>query len=148
MTVASIVAGFGVAVLVFRIQREAGLKLHWLPWADRLLITATSVALGVVILPIISFAQPPSAIVKIASAAASSVIILAIFYPFAILAHYRLIGSEAAERARRSEARYNPEPLERRLVIAAAIVALLLFVIRLFSLWDRLVASIASATQQ
>jgi len=64
MTVASIVAGFGVAVLVFRIQREAGLKVHWLPWADRLLIAATSVALGVVILPIISFAQPPSSIVK------------------------------------------------------------------------------------
>jgi hypothetical protein len=144
MTVASIVAGFGVAVLVFRIQRETTLQTKWIPWADWLLIAATMVALGGVILPIISFSQPPACVVKFGSAASSLVVLLVIGYPFAILAHYRLIGAEGAARAKRSEARYNPEPLERRWVIVTFTIAILVFIARLLSLWDRMIAYFTS----
>jgi hypothetical protein len=54
-TVASILAGFGGVMLVFRIKHELAqrepLGAPGIPWADRLLILATLVALLLVLLP-------------------------------------------------------------------------------------------------
>lgn len=36
VTVSSIVASFGSAVIVFRVQREMSMETKWVPWADRI----------------------------------------------------------------------------------------------------------------
>ena len=60
LTVASILAGFGCAMLFFRVQRELAMhdrnEIIWLPWADWLLIVATMLSLSVILA---LFFRPP-----------------------------------------------------------------------------------------
>lgn len=114
--VAAIIAGFGSAVLVFRIQRESDMyklgERTWIPWADRLLIASVVIALVFVLLPLIVSPATASTRVPLFSRAllAASIILLA-GYVFSILAHYRLIfGGE------REGPRINPEPAEEAIV--------------------------------
>ena len=57
-TVASIIAGFGAAMLGFRIEPEVASQekgqQSWIPWADQLLIAAILLALLLVVLPLLS----------------------------------------------------------------------------------------------
>ena len=121
-TVASLIAGFGIAVLLFRIQRELAMQAEgheiWIPWADWLLVLATVACLGGVLLPIVSGAFEPTTRLRIAASAASASVILVIGYVFSILAHYRLILSFG-----RTGRRFNPEPSEAALVIAGLVTA-------------------------
>jgi len=122
-TVSSLIAGLGIAMLFFRIQRE--LQMHtqgkpiWIPWADWLLVGATVLCLGMVLLPIVSGVLQPIARIRVAASAASAGVVLVIGYVFSILAHYRLILSFG-----RTGLRDNPEPSEAALVAISAFAAI------------------------
>jgi hypothetical protein len=119
-TIGAIIAGFGVAMLFFRIQRELTMRDHdeaiWIPWADWLIVAATLSALLLVLLPVVVAPGPAS--LTVASAACAAALILVAGYVFAILAHYRVwIGKQ------RSGPRSNPEPAEKAWVVASTILA-------------------------
>lgn len=126
-TVASIIAGFGGAMLAFRVEREAEGQEEghssWIPWADALLISAILGSILLVILPIVSLRTLQGLIAKLPQAACSAACILVCGYVLAILAHYRLLFG-----AKRRGERENPEPAERWIVICTAVVSVALFV--------------------
>ena len=130
-TVASLIAGFGGAMLFFRIQRELQMheemEVQWIPWADRLLILATLIALLLVLLPLVATTNRPGLMAYLPAAGCAAAVVLVAGYILAILAHYRLFFGW-----RRSGPRTNPEPAERVLVLLTGIVALLTF---LWVLW-------------
>ena len=135
-TIASFIGAVGPAMLVFRIQREAdeektarqeGVKpILWFPTADRLILGATLICLLAVILPLLSFPD----IDPLSVAATGSAAVLVAGYPFAILAHYRIIfkrnwifwGDE------RTGPRREFEPPEVITSLAVAALAVLFFV--------------------
>ena len=125
-TIASIISGFGIAMLVFRIQRELQmheqLEVNWIPWADRLLIVATPISLLLVVFPLVTFGPTSFWVLRIASAACAAASLMVAGYVPGILAHYRLFLVSHRERQRR-----NPEPAERVVVIAVFAAALLAF---------------------
>jgi len=96
-TVASIIAGFGGTMLVFRIQRELQMlkqgETIWIAYAERLLISATLISLLLVIVPIVSFSSLSGIFVRLPAAGSSAAAILLAGYILAIQAHYRLIRS-------------------------------------------------------
>lgn len=132
-TIASIISTFGIAMLLFRIQRELAMRkageINWIPWADWLLIGATLVSFFLVILPMLLLKDGSSQWALLPPAAAAAACTLVAGYIPAILAHYRFIfsGNRTGDRA-------NPEPSERvvaRLAaIAAFIIGILTFVVR------------------
>jgi hypothetical protein len=120
-TVASIIAGFGIATIPFRLQREIHMQAKgetvWLPWADWLVISATIISLLFGVLPLVAVPQSPT-VHAISAAAATGACILLIGYPFSILSHYRLSFAKG-----RTGKRENPEPAEKFFVITTAIFA-------------------------
>jgi len=124
LTVASILSGFGVTVLMFRVQRELEVREkhsdwpNWLAWADYLILGAIVLSLIFVVLPIVAISQPNKSILNLAAGSCGAAAILLAGYPFAILDHYRIeIG------AKRGGNRVKGEPVERYVVIASAILA-------------------------
>ena len=121
-TVSSLIAGLGIAILLFRIQREIQMQAQghqiWIPWADWLLVIATVLCLGAVLFPIVSGLLEPVTRIRVAASAASASILLVIGYVFSILAHYRLILSFG-----RTGPRDNPEPSEAVLVVTSVLAA-------------------------
>ena len=136
ITIASIIAGFGVAVLMFRLQRELSLpaRERWLACADWLTISSTLIALLFVIMPLILFGSENKTAGQLAGAATCSAVILLAGYVPSILAHYRLIfrGGRNPDGPRG-----NPEPSERGLIILtclAAIAAVAFYLVRGFAI--------------
>ena len=127
-TVASIIAGFGVAMLFFRIQRELVMREKneqiWIPYSDWLLIIATLISLILVILPLILSSFVPSFLSGLPSAACAAATIMVAGYIMGILAHYRLILS-----GKRLGPRDNPEPSEKIIVRLAASFAAVSFLV-------------------
>jgi hypothetical protein len=123
VTVASIIASFGVAMLVFRLQRELEMKakgeINWIPYADGLYILAALSALLLVILPILFGTKSRIALCIARAATCLSVFFLAGYIP-SILAHYRLILGGG-----RTGPRTNPESAERVCVWVIVGVALI-----------------------
>lgn len=111
VTVASLIGSFGAAVLVFRVQREASMdsggEITWIPWADRLLLTAVLSSLLLGVFPVLS-GLGGEVVLRLATASTSAAVWLLAGYVLAILGHYRLILGR-----RRTGARSNPEPAER-----------------------------------
>jgi uncharacterized membrane protein YhaH (DUF805 family) len=130
-TVASLIAAFGGALLVFRIQREIQMhdqmEIQWIPWADRLLVGATLTALLLVLLPLTALTNRPGRLADLPSAACAAAVLMVAGYIFAILAHYRLLFGR-----RRSGPRLNPEPAERWIVLATLLLAAILLAALLF----------------
>jgi hypothetical protein len=130
-TIASVIAGFGGAMLLFRLQRELEMQreteVQWIPWADRLLILATLIALLLVLLPLVATTNRPGLLAHLPAAGCAAALILMAGYILAVLAHYRLFLG-----AGRRGPRTNPEPAERAVVLATGLVALLAF---LWVLW-------------
>ena len=124
-TIASVIAGFGAAMLVFRIQ-PAQDQLHWIPWADRLLVAATLISLLLVLLPLTAGGNRLGICAQLPAAACAAAVTLMAGYVLALLAHYRLILGRG-----RSGVRSNPEPAERWLVFIAIAAAFVLFLITL-----------------
>jgi len=124
-TIASIIAGFGAAMLFFRIQRELqmaeNLERIWIPVSDVLLIGATLISLLLTLLPLMVIVPIPGfAPVRLARASCAASILLLAGYVPSILAHYRIILG-----ARRRGPRDNPEPAERTLAALTVSVAAL-----------------------
>lgn len=121
LTVASIVAAVGFAVLLARIQRELLMKEKgeraWIPWADWLAFGSTFLSMVVVAATLINWgsSSSPSAWLRPALSAA---VVLVVGYAPAVLAHYRLLFSGANEGPRD-----NPEPAERWIVLATILLA-------------------------
>lgn len=128
LTVASILSGFGVTVLMFRIQRELDVREKhpdwpsWLAWADYLVIVSTALSLLLVVLPLVAVRNPNERLLSVAAASCASAAILLTAYIPAILDHYRIeIGTK------RTAYRHRGEPWERLFVIGGFVVAALAF---------------------
>jgi hypothetical protein len=130
-TVASIIAGFGAAMLAFRLEREVRAgdqgEPMWVAWADWLIILATLLCL-VGLLPIVSGWGTASGRLRLASATTTSAVVLTFGYVPTILAHYRLIL-----RGHRRGSRKNPEPPERWLTVTCGLCGLIVFLWRILS---------------
>jgi len=139
LTVGSVIAGFGVAMLFFRIQRE--LHMHrkgeriWIPWADWLLTSATVLALLVILLPILLLGPETLVARSLATAAGSASVIMVSGYVFAILAHYRLIFGR-----KRKGSRENPEPAEAGVVVTSIILAVAAAITSYLGVWECMAA--------
>ena len=140
LTVASILTGFCVSVFMFRIQRELRVRdrhpswPNWLAWADYLIVATMAVSVLLVILPLVALPSPSRTVYSIAAGSCAAASILLLAYPFAILDHYRIeIG---ATRGEKPQARHKGEPIERVIVVTAAIVAALTFAAIVF-VWSR-----------
>ncbi len=120
ITVASIITGFGITMLFFRIQRELDMSAKgepiWIPYSDWLMVCAILISLILVILPGILDSVSLGWLSRIPKAASIASIILIIGYIPGILAHYRLIFGRG-----KIGPRYNPEPPEKIIVLATAI---------------------------
>ena len=131
--VAAIIAGFGSAMLFFRIERELRMsdknEVVWIPWADWLLIVGTLISLLLVIFPVVTLSSRPGLLENLPAAGCAATSIMLAGYVLGILAHYRLILG-----GNRSSPRDNPEPAERVLVILAAILAVVAFLVVLFGI--------------
>jgi hypothetical protein len=130
LTVASILTGFGISVFMFRIQRELGVRdrhpdwPNWLAWADYLIISTITLSVILVIIPLVAAPAPSRLIYSIAAGSCAAASILLLAYPFAILDHYRIeIGTWRTKQGEKPQARHKGEPLERIIVVTAAIVA-------------------------
>jgi len=126
VAVASIVGSFAVAMLTFRVSRELCMESKgettWIPWCDRLLLAGLTAALLLVVVPATTGLITISVVRAIAAAACGAATVLATAYPFALLAHYRLLLGR-----RRTGARDNPEPGERAIVWVAVGLAAAVF---------------------
>lgn len=123
---ASIIAAFGAAGVIFRIQRERAMaelgEPQWIARADWLLVLATMLCLLLVVVPLMLFPQTTASTIVLARGVCAASAILVSGWVLAILAHYRLIL-----RGSRSGPRDNPEPDERALFYVSILLAILAF---------------------
>jgi hypothetical protein len=131
-TIAAVIAGFGIAGFVFRIQRELAMQdageNTWVPWADWLLIGATIGTLVLVLVPILLFNSSKFLGRRLPAAGCSAALVSLAGYIPGLLAHYRLVFG-----ASRSGSRTNPEPAERVVVITSGALSVVAFVASLVS---------------
>src|SRR5262249_18907238 len=134
LTVASILSGFGISVFMFRIQRELRVRdanprsPSWLAWADYLILSAIVLSLLLVVLPLMAIAEPGRLVFSIAAGSCAAAALLVTAYPFAILDHYRIeIGTWRTREGERPQERHKSEPIERMIVLGAAILAAIAF---------------------
>ena len=131
--IAAIIAGFGSAMLFFRIERELRMseegEVTWIPWADWLLVAGTLVSLLLVIFPIVGLKSRPSLLASLPMAGCAATSIMVAGYIFGILAHYRLLFGKG-----RTGPRDNPEPAERWIVILSVVFAIAVFLLVLFGI--------------
>ena len=132
LTVASILSGFGVTALMFRVQREVAIREAnvdpmWMAWSDYLALGSILLSVGCVVLPVLIWDARAITFAK-ASCAAASVAMAG--FPLAILSHYRLLFG--GEREADELPFERGEPAERVLVLCAAILGVLLFAIILW----------------
>ena len=128
LTVASILSVFGIAILMFRIDRELYMQERhpdrpsWLAWADYLVLVSIMISLLLVVFPLAALPSPGKKMLAFAAGGCASSAILLAAYPLAILDHYRIgIG------ASRTGERNKGEPIEKVLVLGAAFLAVAVF---------------------
>jgi len=142
LTVASILSGFGISVFMFRIQRELRVRdenpqsPNWLAWADYLILGAIVISLLLVVLPLVAVPEPGRLAYAVAAGSCAAASILVAAYPFAILDHYRIeIGTWRTRQGESPQERHKGEPIERIIVLGAAILAAIAFASIIFA-WD------------
>lgn len=135
LTVASILSGFCISVFMFRVQRELLVRdrypdqMNWLAWADYLIVSAIVLSLALVVLPLVAIPQPSRFVFSVAAGTCAAACVLLIAYPFAILDHYRIeIGTWRTRHGESPQTRHKGEPIERVIVVIAAITAAAAFV--------------------
>jgi hypothetical protein len=135
LTVSSILSGFCISVFMFRIQRELHVRdehpewTNWLAWADYLIIGAFVLSLLFVVLPLVANPEPGRFVFSLAAASCAAASLLLLAYPFAILDHYRIeIGTWRTARGEKPQDRHKGEPIERLIVMTAAVLATLVFI--------------------
>ena len=136
ISTASVISGFSVAVLMFRISREVAMEekdqKKWIPWADYLILSVILLSLLFVVLPLCSISTNHHPhVMALASASCGASTILLAAYPFAILDHYRIgVGSK------RTKPRERGEPIEKFIVISSLILASGTFGVLIASRWN------------
>ena len=142
LTVASILSGFGISVFMFRIQRELRVRdenpqsPNWLAWADYLILGAIVISLLLVVLPLVAVPEPGRLAYAVAAGSCAAASMLVAAYPFAILDHYRIeIGTWRTRQGESPQERHKSEPIERIIVLGAAILAAMAFASIVFA-WD------------
>ena len=143
LTVASILSGFGISVFMFRIQRELRVRdehpewPNWLAWADYLILAAILLSLLLVVLPLTAIAEPGRLAYSVAAGSCAAASLLVAAYPFAILDHYRIeIGTWRTREGEQPQERHKGEPIERFIVLAAAVLATVAFLTVIVT-WNR-----------
>jgi hypothetical protein len=129
IAVAAMIFGFGIVVIMFRVQRELwAQESHpewplWTSWADWLILW--SVPLGC--LAILSLLGFPGVrlIMAVAAALCAGAVVLQTGYIPAVMAHYRIFFGKR----RRADGipREAGEPAEKALVLLTAAAAVLVF---------------------
>jgi hypothetical protein len=132
-SVAGIVSGFGIAVFLFRLERELKIaeanlireeserEPNWIPIADWLVFSAVIIALLFSIRPLLGPDGTASATVRKATAAGvASVVLLAGYLP-AILGHYNFLYGLRKQRP-------NPTFAEAVIVLATIVGACVAYV--------------------
>ena len=138
LTTATLVVGFGITVLMFRIQREVQVRdqhpdwPNWLPFADYLVEAAVVLELVFVVIPLIAAPVPSKRYLDWAAAFSASCPTLLLGYIPAILAHYRIAFKHG-----RTGPRGKCEPAEGWLVAITAALALAVFVATLMLQHER-----------
>ena len=134
LTVASILSGFSISVFMFRLQRELRVRErhpdwpNWLAWADYLVIATIVLSVLLVVVPLVALPEPTEFVFSIAAGTCAATSILLLAYPFAILDHYGIeLGGWRRRAGDNVEIRHKGEPIERMVVIAAGLVAVLVF---------------------
>jgi peptidoglycan biosynthesis protein MviN/MurJ (putative lipid II flippase) len=134
LTVASILSGFSISVLMFRLQRELGVRErhpdwpNWLAWADYLVLATIVLSVLLVVVPLVAFSEPTEFVFSIAAGTCAATSLLLLAYPFAILDHYGIeIGGWRRKPSDNVEIRHKGEPIERIVVILASLIAALVF---------------------
>jgi hypothetical protein len=123
----AIIIGFGLTVIMFRIQRELLVRENpdkypgwpsWLAWSDYLILFSALLGFGAVVL-VLAFS-----LLALASAFCAAAVILQSAYFPAILAHYRIeIGKN------RTGKRQKGEPAEKWIVRLATVIALIISIL-------------------
>ena len=110
VTAASLIAGFGSALIAFRLQRELDIEdkneerpahrreRHWFPASDWLIVVSNLGALCFVVAPLVALDSPPHALLRLASAVCCAAAIMLAGYIPSILAHYRFFVGLHEER--------------------------------------------------
>jgi hypothetical protein len=110
VTAASIIAGFGSAVIAFRLERELDIEekneerpthrkeRHWIPVSDWLVVVASVGALCFVVAPLVAAESPSDSMIRLASAVCSAAAVMLGGYIPSILAHYHFIYGLTEER--------------------------------------------------
>jgi hypothetical protein len=131
IAVSAIVGGFGITVIMFRIQRELEMQRRgetsWIACSDYLILASIFMSTFLVTLPLLAVPTLRYT-AAIARAACAAALILEAGYIPSILAHYRIgIGEH------RKEGRTNPEPGERLFIGISALLAIGCFSLVLLS---------------
>lgn len=110
VTAASLIAGFGSAVIVVRLERELDIEdknadrpksqkeHHWIPPSDWLVVASGICALRLVVAPLVAIKSPSEATLQLASAVCSAAATMLAGYIPSILAHYRFIYGLSKDR--------------------------------------------------
>jgi hypothetical protein len=107
VTAASLIAGFGSTLMVFRLERELNVEernlnveernrdrseqekeRHWFPASDWLIVISNVTTLCLVVAPLVSIERPSQHLIRFASAVCSAAAIMLAGYIPSILAHY------------------------------------------------------------
>lgn len=129
IAIAAMIFGFGIVVIMFRVQRELWVREYhpewplWTSWADWLILWSVPVGC-LTILSLLAF--PGMRPVKaLAAALCGSAVVLQVGYIPAIMAHYRIFFGK--QRRADDVPRVAGEPAERVFVLLTAVVAALVF---------------------
>jgi len=130
IAIAAMIFGFGIVVIMFRVQRELWVQAHhpewphWTPWADWLILASVLLVGCLTILSLLAFPGMRRG-EALAAASCGSAVVLQIGYVPAIFAHYRMFFGKQRDIDHRP--REQGEPAEKVSVILTVVIAVLAF---------------------
>jgi hypothetical protein len=133
IAIASMIFGFGIVVIMFRVQRELSMRerpnnrfFHWTPWADWLILASVPLVGCLTIVSLLAFPGVRTG-EALAAAACGSAVVLQIGYIPAIFAHYRMFFGK--QRFMANAPRKRGEPAEKVSFFLTVFIATLVFVL-------------------
>lgn len=130
IAIAAMIFGFGIVVIMFRVQRELWVREHhpewehWTPWADWLIFASVLLVGCLTIVSLLAFPGMRRG-EALAAASCGSAVVLQIGYFPAIFAHYRMFLGK--QRFKDDVPRAKGEPAEKVFVILTVVIAVLTF---------------------
>jgi hypothetical protein len=130
VAIAAMIFGFGIVVIMFRVQRELWVQEHypkwetWTSWADWLILASIPLVGCLTIFSLLAFPRMRLG-EALAAASCGSAVVLQIGYIPAIMAHYRIFFG--MQRRKDGIPRDRGEPAEKVFVILTVVIAVLAF---------------------